>query len=87
VGDARISIQQMVAFVPSEAERERVTEQATRRFGYASPIIGTGPELVDHLGALAERGIERVYTWFCDFARPDTLEAFGDHVISQLEGA
>jgi hypothetical protein len=30
-----------------------------------------------------ERGVERVYTWFCDFAPPETLAAFGAEVISQ----
>ncbi len=86
VGTARVSIQQMVAFVPSEADRADVTELATRRFGYSSPVIGTAPELVDHFGELAERGIERVYTWFCDFAPPDTLRAFGEEVIARSLG-
>ena len=32
--------------------------------------------------ALAERGFERVYAWFCDFAQPHTLTAFGNEVIT-----
>lgn len=36
------------------------------------------------LGRLGDRGVERVYTWFCDFAPPDTLAAFGAEVISPL---
>lgn len=84
VGDARVSIQQMVAYVPDEASRKEVTEAAARRFGRSSPVIGTGPELVDHYGRLADEGIERVYTWFCDFAPPSTLAAFGDEVIAHL---
>ncbi len=82
VGDARVSIQQMVAIVPRGGDREAITAQAKRRFGFSRPVIGSGPELVEHYGRLAEQGIERVYTWFCDFAPPDTLAAFGEEVIA-----
>ena len=85
VGDARVSIQQMIAFVPSEVDRDPVTELTHRRFGpRTSAVIATGPELVDHYGRLAEQGVERVYAWFCDFAAPETLEAFGAEVIGHL---
>jgi alkanesulfonate monooxygenase SsuD/methylene tetrahydromethanopterin reductase-like flavin-dependent oxidoreductase (luciferase family) len=84
IGDARVSIQQMVAFVPGDGDREAITETARRRFGHSRPVIGTGAELVEHYGALANSGIERVYTWFCDFAPPETLAAFGDEVIAPL---
>jgi hypothetical protein len=47
-------------------------------------VIGTGPELVDHFAGLAERGVERVYAWFCDFAPPDTLAGFGAEVAAVL---
>lgn len=90
VGDARLSIQQVVAYVPSEASRAAVTAAAMKRFGHSNPVIGTGPELVEHYGGLAGQGIERTYTWFCDFAAPETLAAFGDEVIRHLnhdEGA
>ena len=83
-GDARVSLQHQVAFVHSEAERDDVTETARRRFGQLGPIVGTAPELVDHFGRLAERGVERVYAWFCDFAQPHTLAAFGEEVIAPL---
>ena len=45
------------------------------------PVVGTGPELVDHFSALAAHGVERVYVWFTDFAPPDTLAGFGDEVL------
>ena len=83
-GRARVSVQQMVAYVPDEASRAAVTETATRRFGAMQPVIGTGPELADHFGRLGDRGVERVYAWFCDFAPPDTLTAFGAEVIGPL---
>jgi alkanesulfonate monooxygenase SsuD/methylene tetrahydromethanopterin reductase-like flavin-dependent oxidoreductase (luciferase family) len=80
-GDARLSVQLMVALVPSEADRDEVTELARRRFGYhrmgESLIVGTPEELARHVTALRERGVERVYAWFTDFAPPPTLERFG----------
>lgn len=85
VGEARVSIQQMVAFVPDESQRAAVTELTHRRFGpNTSAVIGTAPELVDHYASLAAQGVERVYVWFCDFAAPDTLAAFGHEVIGHL---
>jgi alkanesulfonate monooxygenase SsuD/methylene tetrahydromethanopterin reductase-like flavin-dependent oxidoreductase (luciferase family) len=83
-GDARVSLQHPVAFVHTEGDREEVTETTRRRFGQLGPIVGTAPELVDHFGRLAERGVERVYAWFCDFAQPHTLAAFGQEVIAPL---
>jgi alkanesulfonate monooxygenase SsuD/methylene tetrahydromethanopterin reductase-like flavin-dependent oxidoreductase (luciferase family) len=81
-GTARVSIQQVFGFVTHADEREAVAALAERRYRYAHPVVGTGAELVEHFGALAARGVERVYCWFADFAPPDTLAAFGDSVIS-----
>jgi alkanesulfonate monooxygenase SsuD/methylene tetrahydromethanopterin reductase-like flavin-dependent oxidoreductase (luciferase family) len=86
IGDARVSIQQMTALVGRGADRDAVAALAMRRFGYARPVIGTGAELVHHYRRLAEKGIERVYTWFCDFAPPETLAEFGAEVITPLSG-
>ena len=74
----------MLALVPRGADREAVAAQVKRRFGWSRPVIGTSTELVDHYGRLAARGIERVYTWFCDFAPPETLAEFGEEVIAPL---
>ncbi len=82
-GRARCSLQVQVAFVPSGAsgaQREEIAAAARRRFGQF-PVVGTGPELVEYFGSLGERGVERVYVWFCDFAPPETLAAFGESVI------
>jgi len=84
VGDARVSIQQMVALVGGDGDRDAITSLALRRFGFSRPVIGTAAELVDHYGRLAEQGIERVYVWFCDFAPPETLAEFGETVIAPL---
>jgi alkanesulfonate monooxygenase SsuD/methylene tetrahydromethanopterin reductase-like flavin-dependent oxidoreductase (luciferase family) len=84
VGDARPSIQQMVALVRRGVDRDAVVAQTKQRFGWSRPVIGSAGELVDHYGRLAEQGIERVYTWFCDFAPPETLAEFGEDVITPL---
>jgi alkanesulfonate monooxygenase SsuD/methylene tetrahydromethanopterin reductase-like flavin-dependent oxidoreductase (luciferase family) len=84
IGEARISIQQMVAYVPDGADRQAVADAAMRRFGGSSPVVGSGPELADHFASLAERGVERIYAWFCDFAPPETLAGFGAEVIDRL---
>lgn len=83
-GTARVSIQQMVGFVPAADERATVQELAERRFGRRGVVVGDANELVDHFGRLGEQGVERVYTWFTDFARPETLAAFGEQVAAQL---
>jgi len=85
-GNARASLQLYVAYLHPGDDREEVTALAQRRFG-PSVVAGTGPELVDHFGALAERGFERIYAWFCDFAQPHTLAAFGDDVIGAFGAA
>jgi len=82
-GNARCSLQAQVAFVPPSAPRDGIEATARRRFGRI-PVVGTEPELVDYFGSLQERGVERVYAWFCDFAAPDTLAAFGESVIRQF---
>ncbi len=84
VGDTRASIQEMLALVPRGADRENVVETTMRRFKWSRPVIGSGAELVDHYGELQAQGIERVYTWFCDFAQPETLAEFGEDVIATL---
>lgn len=85
-GDARCSLQVQVALVPSEDRRAEVEETTRRRFG-SGPMVGTAAELVDYFGALADRGVERAYVWFCDFARPETLAAFGEEIIRHFRSA
>jgi alkanesulfonate monooxygenase SsuD/methylene tetrahydromethanopterin reductase-like flavin-dependent oxidoreductase (luciferase family) len=87
VGTARLSLQFMVGYLPSEKQRTEMTETAKRRFGYARPEIGTGSELLEYFGGLEAQGVERVYLWFCDFASTETLAGFGAEVIAQLSPA
>ena len=84
-GRARCSLQMQVAYVPAATERREIAATARRRFGDTA-IVGTAPELVEHFGTLAERGVERVYVWFCDFAPVETLRAFGERVIDVVGG-
>jgi alkanesulfonate monooxygenase SsuD/methylene tetrahydromethanopterin reductase-like flavin-dependent oxidoreductase (luciferase family) len=81
-GRPKVSLQNMVAFVPKGADREPIAAAAMARFGQSSPRIGGGAELVDYFSGLSAQGISRIYVWFCDFARPETLAAFGQEVIS-----
>jgi alkanesulfonate monooxygenase SsuD/methylene tetrahydromethanopterin reductase-like flavin-dependent oxidoreductase (luciferase family) len=87
-GSARPSLQTIVGYVPDAARHEEVTTMAKRRFGWAAAgpamAVGTGPELVDHFCALEERGVERFYTWFTDFAPVDTIAGFGADVIGRV---
>jgi alkanesulfonate monooxygenase SsuD/methylene tetrahydromethanopterin reductase-like flavin-dependent oxidoreductase (luciferase family) len=89
-GDARVSVQTMVALAPSEAERAAVADAVARRFGPtglgAAVVVGTADELAAHFGAVRARGVERFYVWFADFAPPDMLARFGD-VIGALTPA
>jgi alkanesulfonate monooxygenase SsuD/methylene tetrahydromethanopterin reductase-like flavin-dependent oxidoreductase (luciferase family) len=82
VGDARLSIQNRVTYLAPGADRDEVEALALRRFGQVGRVTGTGPELVEQFGALHERGIDRVYAWFTDFASPETLAGFGEEVIA-----
>lgn len=86
-GNARLSVQIMVALVPDEALRDEITEVATRRFGVYGDglVIGTAPEIAEHCAALGERGVERIYAWFADFAPAATLAAFGAGVIGDRD--
>lgn len=81
-GTARVSIQLMVGLVTSESEREEATALAQRRFPGMklgeSIVVGTATELAEHFTQLADRGVERIYTWFADFAPVDTLRRFAD---------
>jgi len=86
VGTARVSVQQMIAFIPEESQRSEIVAKARALFAMygGGLIIGNGHELVDLFGAMSERGIERVYTWFADFAAVDTLAASGERVAALL---
>jgi alkanesulfonate monooxygenase SsuD/methylene tetrahydromethanopterin reductase-like flavin-dependent oxidoreductase (luciferase family) len=82
-GTAKLSVQQMVAFIPDESRRDEVVGLAQRRFRGTADSEG-GMAFVDraglaqHLDDLAARGVQRLYAWFTDFAPPETLRAVGE---------
>jgi alkanesulfonate monooxygenase SsuD/methylene tetrahydromethanopterin reductase-like flavin-dependent oxidoreductase (luciferase family) len=86
VGSARVSTQNMVTFVAPGADRAEVEALAARRFGMmgSSVTVGDADELVERFGRLHDRGVDRFYIWFTDFAPPETLAAFGDLVVAPL---
>jgi alkanesulfonate monooxygenase SsuD/methylene tetrahydromethanopterin reductase-like flavin-dependent oxidoreductase (luciferase family) len=86
-GKARVSIQQLVTLVPAGGARDEIIRTAARRFGRMAGetglVVGAVDELTVHFRALADRGVERFYVWFTDFASSSTLEAFAE-VIAAL---
>ncbi len=87
-GKARVSVQQMVGFVREGADREAVRQVSNRRFGYLDSglICGDPAELRQHFALLAGHGVERFYVWFADFAAPETVDEFGESVITNFQG-
>ena len=81
-GTARVSLQLMVGLISSEDERASVTAVVQRRFGGMklgeSVVVGTAPEVAAHFSGLADRGVERFYVWFADFAPVATLSHFAN---------
>lgn len=82
-GRARVSLQVQVAYVHSEDTRQTTIDTARRRFG-PGPVAGSSSEIIDYFASLADQGVERSYVWFCDFASPHTIQAFGESVIAAL---
>jgi alkanesulfonate monooxygenase SsuD/methylene tetrahydromethanopterin reductase-like flavin-dependent oxidoreductase (luciferase family) len=85
-GTARVSVQQMVGFVRSGSDPNKVREVSTRRFGNlgAGLVCGDPDELIQHFAGLAAQRVERFYVWFADFAVPDSLTEFGESVIKAV---
>jgi alkanesulfonate monooxygenase SsuD/methylene tetrahydromethanopterin reductase-like flavin-dependent oxidoreductase (luciferase family) len=85
-GDARVSVQTMVALVPTEADRAAVTDTVNRRFGASgmgrSIVVGTAHELSAYFADQRARGVERHYVWFADFAPPETLHRFAEVIAA-----
>jgi alkanesulfonate monooxygenase SsuD/methylene tetrahydromethanopterin reductase-like flavin-dependent oxidoreductase (luciferase family) len=84
VGDARLSTQHRVTRIPPGADRDEVESVASRRFGRTGRLSGDDDELVRQFAELADRGIQRFYVWFTDFAPPETLAGFGRGVIDRM---
>jgi alkanesulfonate monooxygenase SsuD/methylene tetrahydromethanopterin reductase-like flavin-dependent oxidoreductase (luciferase family) len=83
-GNARVSIQRMYTFTPEGSDTAAIEAAAQKRFGYSSRVVGGSTEMLDHFHTMQERGVERFYVWFTDFAPTATVEAFGAEVISNF---
>ncbi|MCV7092289.1 LLM class flavin-dependent oxidoreductase [Mycobacterium interjectum] len=88
-GTARVSVQQMVGFVRTDSDPDKVRQVSARRFGNLGSglVCGDADELIGHFTGLAAQGVERFYVWFADFAVPDSLHEFGEAVIKAFAGA
>ncbi len=90
-GTARVSVQLMVALAPSEAELPAVRERMQRRFGSTglgdTLVVGTAADLTEHVAQLHDRGVERFYMWFADFAPVETLHRFAEVIASVGSGS
>lgn len=88
-GTARVSVQQMVGFVRTDSDPDKVREVSGRRFGNLGSglVCGDAGELIGHFAGLAAQGVQRFYVWFADFAIPDSLHEFGESVIKAFAGA
>jgi alkanesulfonate monooxygenase SsuD/methylene tetrahydromethanopterin reductase-like flavin-dependent oxidoreductase (luciferase family) len=82
---ARISVQHPIALVMRDAERDAVEADARRRFGaWGGLIAGTPDEVASALRAEVALGAEMFVIQLCDFARPETIEAFAREVIPRV---
>lgn len=85
-GDAQVSMQLRVALVGDDAGRVEAAATARRQFGDTTmarnTVIGTVPELADRFAQLHERGVDRCYIWFADFAPVETLQRFGEVIAA-----
>ncbi|SPM31491.1 LLM class flavin-dependent oxidoreductase [Mycobacterium terramassiliense] len=88
-GTARVSVQQMVGFVRTDSDPDKVREVSARRFAHLGSglVCGDADELIGHFTGLATQGVERFYVWFADFAVPGSLHEFGEAVIKAFAGA
>lgn len=86
IGNARISMQRVVALAPSTAARDEVVATAERRFGsWGGLIAGTPDEIAKALTEDAERGVELVVCQFSDFGTEDTLRVFAAEVMPAFD--
>src|SRR4051794_18192272 len=84
-GDARVSVQRVVALAASSAERDDVVATADRRFGrWGGLVAGTPDEVIDALRADRARGAELFIIQLADFGLPATLRLFAAEVMPAL---
>ncbi|HTX27597.1 MAG TPA: LLM class flavin-dependent oxidoreductase [Streptosporangiaceae bacterium] len=86
-GRAQVSSQHPVGLAATRADVPAVTALAQRRFGgWGGLITGTAADVAARLAEFRDRGVERFYLQFSDFATPETLARFGAEVIPRVTG-
>lgn len=87
IGNARVSVQQMVGFIGENSDADAVIAKSRRRYGHfgAGLVCGRADELIDYFRGLRAQGAQRFYVWFSDSA-PELIAEFGDTVIGGFAG-
>jgi alkanesulfonate monooxygenase SsuD/methylene tetrahydromethanopterin reductase-like flavin-dependent oxidoreductase (luciferase family) len=91
------SAHHFISLVPPGEDPEKVTARARAQFGKASGnevtlenykervFTGTPQEVVDHLGAIKDAGIDYFVMYFRnDLTKLDTLQLFAEEVVPHL---
>ncbi|MGE2730534.1 LLM class flavin-dependent oxidoreductase [Mycolicibacterium vaccae] len=85
-----MSIEAVLALAPDEASLPQVRKLAEKRFGgpgfglHDTDLIGTPAQIVDRLGALADRGFGQIVLFTHDRASDQTLELLAREVLPHL---
>jgi F420-dependent oxidoreductase-like protein len=85
-GSVRRSMMTSVVFGRDEDElRRKVGESSAEEMRSRGRVVGTGPQVVEQLRALAERGLDRVMLRWEDLDDTDGLRAFGEAIRGALD--
>ncbi|TPG33083.1 hypothetical protein [Mycolicibacterium hodleri] len=63
-----------------------VGDESKRRWGHLGSglVCGNAEHLIEHFDGLRRQGAQRLYVWFADGARPESVEEFGSTVIARF---
>jgi alkanesulfonate monooxygenase SsuD/methylene tetrahydromethanopterin reductase-like flavin-dependent oxidoreductase (luciferase family) len=85
IGNARISLQRVIALAASSVTRDDVVATAERRFGsWGGLVAGTPDEVMAALRADVGHGVELFVCQFSDFGDEATLRLFAAEVLPGL---
>lgn len=82
---AQVSVQHVIGIASSRATRDRVVEEAERRFGaWGGLVAGTPQEVADALNQELDLGVEMFICQFSDFGTAKSLRLFAREVMPAL---
>ena len=82
---ARVSVQHVIGLASNRATRDRVVEEAERRFGgWGGLVAGTPQEVADALNEELDLGVEMFICQFSDFGTAKSLRLFAREVMPAL---